>query len=134
MYSDEQVARVCHEANKAMQYIHGDPAPSLPWDCEPAEVRQSAIEGVRHVRCGTTPRDLHESWCAFKRERGWAYGPEKDPEAKTHPCMVPYDDLPQEQKDKDQLFLLIVTALTVGMLSGVPARGYHEHGEHQDTG
>jgi hypothetical protein len=112
-YSDEQVARVCHEANKALQYIHGDPAPSQPWDCESDETRQSAIDGVSSVRRGTTPRELHESWMAFKREHGWVYGPEKDPEARTHPCMVDYDALPQEQRDKDQLFFMIVTALTV---------------------
>jgi hypothetical protein len=128
-YSDEQVARVCHEANKAMQYIHGDPAPSQPWNCELYEIRKSVIEGVQHVRRGATPRQLHESWLAFKREHGWVYGAEKDPEAKTHPCLVPYDDLPQEQRDKDQLFLLIVTALTIGMLPEAAAGEYQEH-EH----
>jgi hypothetical protein len=134
-YSDEQVARVCHEANKALQYIHGDPSPSLPWDCEPAEMRESAVEGVRQVRRGCTPRQLHESWVVTKREQGWVYGPEKDPAAKMHPCMVPYDDLPQTQKDKDQLFLMIVTALTVSGLAEVPASRYQEHGNlDQDPG
>lgn len=129
-YTDEQVARVCHEANKALQYIHGDPAPSQPWNCEPYELRKSVIEGVRKARQGCTPRELHETWVEYKRDHGWIYGPEKDPDRKTHPCLVPYDELPQEQRDKDQLFLLIVTALTIGPLPGASVSSYHEHGEH----
>lgn len=118
VYSDEQVARVCHEANRALQYIHGDLAPSQPWDCEPADIRESSIAGVRNVRDGSVPRDLHDCWVEGKKYQGWVYGPVKDGEKKTHPCMVPYYDLPQHQRDKDQLFFMIVTALT-----GNPAEG-----------
>lgn len=111
-YSDEQVARVCHEANRELQRLQGDPVPSAPWDCEPEEIRQSAVDGVCNARRGCTPRESHENWVQFKLAHGWAYGPEKDPEGKTHPCMVPYEDLPAGQRDKDRLFLFIVTALT----------------------
>ena len=128
-YSDEQVARVCHEANKALQYIHEDPAPSHPWNCEPDEIRQSVIDGVRRVRRGTTPRQNHEAWREYRMARGWTYGPEKDPEQKTHPSLVPYDELPQAERDKNQMFLLIVTSLTVGPLLEVTVRGYQDHGQ-----
>jgi hypothetical protein len=126
-YTDEQVARVCHEANKALQYIHGDPCPSQPWNCESPDIRESAIEGVRAARRGCTPRELWQEWKAGKAAQGWVYGPEKDPAKKTHPCLVPeYEDLPREQRDKDQLFLMIVTALTLGSLD-VTLAGYQEH-------
>jgi hypothetical protein len=36
----------------------------------------------------------------------------KDPEAKTHPCLVPYDDLPEYQQLKDRVFLAIRRELT----------------------
>jgi hypothetical protein len=39
------------------------------------------------------------------------YGEVKDAVAKTHPCMVPYDDLPEFQRKKDALFLAIVRVL-----------------------
>ena len=112
MYSDEQVARVCHDANRALQYVHGDPAPSQPWDCETDEIRESVVEGVRAARRGCMSRELHGSWVKFKRERGWTYGPVKDSELKTHPCMLPYDELPQAQRDKDRVFRMIVRAMT----------------------
>jgi hypothetical protein len=131
VYSDEQVARVCHAAAREMQSIHNDPMPSQPWDCEPAELRESVIEGVRSVRSGITPREHHQNWVTFKREHGWVYGPEKDPEAKTHPCLVPYDELPAAERDKDQLFLLIVTALTLNLLPELSVRRYQDHGDYR---
>lgn len=111
-YTDEQIAQVVHAANSVLQRIHGDDAPSQPWDCETDHVRQSAAEGVRQARKGATPEQLHESWCEFKRAGGWVHGEVKNPDAKTHPCLVPYADLPQEQRDKDRLFHAIVRTLT----------------------
>lgn len=57
------------------------------------------------------PEDSHNSWLAEKESGGWVYGPEKDEGAKTHPCMVPYDDLPVEQRRKDALFLAVARTL-----------------------
>ncbi|MFD0468599.1 RyR domain-containing protein [Nonomuraea thailandensis] len=54
---------------------------------------------------------MHEAWCEHKRAEGWTYGPDKDPDAKTHPCLVPYDQLPVEQRVKDAVFHAIVGAL-----------------------
>ena len=50
-----------------------------------------------------------------KQAHGWKYGPEKDPQAKTHPCIVPYDKLPDEQRDKSRLFVAIVRSMTHDM-------------------
>lgn len=111
-YRTEDIAFVCHEANRALQRIQSDPAPSLPWDMAGAETRLSAIEGVQHAMAGHSPEQLHETWCEFKTRNGWIYGPEKDECKKTHPCLVPYEDLPQAQRDKDVVFGAIVKALT----------------------
>jgi hypothetical protein len=48
---------------------------------------------------------------AQKLAEGWKLGPVKNPEAKEHPCLVPFDDLPVEQKVKDYLFRGVVRAL-----------------------
>lgn len=107
-YTDEQIARVCHEANRALQAIHDDPAPSNWWDVESPDIQASVIDGVRKARQGRTPRELHDDWCAYKRAEGWRYGLVKDAVEKTHPCLVPYDDLPPGQRVKDNVFLAIV--------------------------
>lgn len=110
--SDEAIARACHEANRALQLATSDPAPSPHWDDAPDWQRESAIEGVAKARAGATPEQLHESWCEFKTNAGWIYGDTKDEAARTHPCLVPYDALPPEQRAKDGLFHAIVAALS----------------------
>jgi hypothetical protein len=111
MMTIEDIAHVCHEANRALQYQGGDLV-SLPWADAPAWQRDSAVEGVAKAIDGAGPEELHESWCAFKRADGWVYGPIKDADAKTHPCLVAYAELPERQKTKDHVFGAIVGALT----------------------
>lgn len=109
------IAEVCHEANRAYCLAIGDD--SQPhWDDAPDWQRESAINGVQfHAdNPGSTPEDSHVSWMVEKAQAGWGYGEEKDPEAKTHPCMVPYERLPGEQRRKDSLFMAIVHALSDG--------------------
>lgn len=113
LYDVDDVARVCHEANRALQLVHQAPGipVAAPWDLFPENERRGVRAGVEHARAGATPEELHESWCAQKRADGWTYGPVKDAEAKTHPCLVPYADLPAAQRVKDALFGAIVATL-----------------------
>jgi hypothetical protein len=111
IYSDEQIARVIHDANRALQYIQNDDVPSQPWDCENDETKANVIIGVRNARHGMTPQQHHEAWAEDKRSHGWRYGAEKDSEKKTHPCLVPFGQLPKYQQDKNRLFIAIVQAL-----------------------
>jgi hypothetical protein len=112
-YSDEDIAKVIHAANAALQGIQDDPSPSsFRLENESAEMQASVAEGVRYARRGATPREHHERWVQFKTAHGWKYGPDKDDERKTHPCLVPYDFLPPRQQDKNVLFIAIVRALS----------------------
>ena len=106
-----QIARVCHEANRALQIAQRDPAPSPHWEDAPESQTASAIDGVVQAIDGVEPKELHESWCDFKRASGWIFGEVKDEDAKTHPCLVAYDALPAHQQVKDHLFAAIVKAL-----------------------
>ena len=47
-------------------------------------------------------------WLMEKKNAGWTYGETKDPVLKTHPCIVPFDQLPVEQQKKDMLFKAII--------------------------
>lgn len=111
-YTTEQVARVCHEANRALQAVNGEPDVSPPWEDAPEWQRESAIDGAGKALGGATPEQQHDSWSAAKLAAGWSYGDVKDAEAKTHPCLVPYAELPEGQQRKDALFLAVVAALT----------------------
>lgn len=78
----------------------------LPWDDTPETHKQSLIAGVEmHLaNPNATPEQSHQSWYAQKEAEGWVYGEFKDLEKKEHPCFLPYEDLPTEQKAKDYLF------------------------------
>ncbi len=105
----EAAARAAHEANRAWCILHGDVS-QLPWDEAPDWQRSSVLIGVRGVANGNSPRESHGSWLAVKAAEGWKYGPVKDVEAKEHPCFVPYDELPPEQRVKDGIFVAVVRA------------------------
>lgn len=107
----EDIARVTHEANRAVQEITGDPVVSPEWGAAPEWQRASAYDGVQAALNGATPEELHQNWCSYKTSEGWVYGEAKDEQAKTHPCLVPYVDLPAEQRVKDYVFGAIVNAL-----------------------
>jgi hypothetical protein len=103
-------AGAAHEANR-LYCLHLGDTSQLPWIGAPAWQRKSALEGVRGVMRGNTPEQSHETWLAEKWQAGWTYGPVKDAEKKEHPCMVPYEELPAEQRLKDHLFVAVVKAV-----------------------
>lgn len=112
MLRPEEIAEVCHDANRALQRILNDPV-SPEWVETDYETRQSAVQGVLLAQDGATPEQLHESWVEYKVTHGWTYSPEpKNVENKTHPCLVPYGELPIGQMLKDCLFFTIVDTLT----------------------
>lgn len=107
-----QIARVAHEINRAYcRSIGDDSQPS--WDAAPGWQRDSALNGVQaHLdNPALTPEQSHELWSAQKIAEGWVYGEVKNPETKEHPCLVPYSELPVEQRTKDYLFKAVIEQL-----------------------
>lgn len=107
----EDAARVCHEVNRAYCASIGDLS-QVPWEQAPDWQQDSAKKGVLlHLAGDHPPSVSHEAWAAHKLADGWTFGEVKDEAAKTHPCLVPFDDLPVEQQIKDVLFTQTVVAL-----------------------
>lgn len=107
----EQIARVCHEVNRAYCQAIGDMSQPT-WEDAAEWQKQSALLGVNlHCNSDVGPEASHESWMAQKIADGWVFGETKDPEAKTHPCIVPFAELPREQQAKDFIFRAVVHAL-----------------------
>jgi hypothetical protein len=106
----EACARAAHEVNRAYCVGIGDNSQPA-WEEAPDWQKSSAVNGVSGVLNGNTPEQSHESWLAEKAATGWKYGAVKNPEAKEHPCFVPYGELPPEQKAKDLLFVTVVRAV-----------------------
>jgi len=107
------IARMCHEANRLYCQSIGDQS-QLPWDEAAEWQRESAIKGVnfRLSNPDAPASSQHDAWMEEKLAAGWVYGEVKCAEKKTHPCLVSYDELPEEQRFKDELFVRIVDALS----------------------
>lgn len=102
------LSELVHMTNKIYCESLGDFS-QKDWADTPEDIKNSARHGVRDVIFNSSsPEQTHETWYSFKKSQGWKYGPIKDPKKKEHPCLVPYKDLPVEQKFKDLFFVSIV--------------------------
>lgn len=123
------IAQVAHEVNRAYCSALGDHTHAAWADAEQHQ-RQSAQAGVDMLAGNprATPEQLHESWMAAKAADGWTYGAKKDAQAKTHPCMVPYAELPEAQRVKDYLFGAVVRTMLAlpKPAAAAPAPSAHE--------
>ena len=108
------VARIAHEVNRAYCQSIGDQT-QVKWDDAPDWQKQSAKDGVmfhfQNPEAG--PSASHDNWLAGKTAEGWVWGPIKDADKKQHPCVMPFDELPPEQKVKDYLFRAVVHAAII---------------------
>jgi hypothetical protein len=111
--NNDQIARICHEANNGLCEAHGDHSQKT-WEEAAQWQRDSAVKGVEFARANPdAPASAqHDAWSRDKIADGWTYGSAKDAEKKTHPCLVPFYDLPEFQRAKDVLFGAIVKALS----------------------
>lgn len=107
----EFIAKVCHQANKALCEAFGDLS-QKEWDEADQWQRDSAIKGVEFSldNPDAPVSAQHDAWSNDKLADGWVFGEIKDAEQKTHPCLVPFDQLPQNQQAKDFVFKAIVNS------------------------
>lgn len=112
-YTIDDIAQVCHEANRVLQALNGDPV-NPPWEQLDADLRSSTASGVQYALDNplANPVDQHEAWMRERVEQGWVFGPVKNTETREHPQLVPYDELPEAQRAKDKVFTAIVRALS----------------------
>ena len=59
----------------------------------------------------------HDLWAAQRLAEGWTYGPQRDDAKKTHPCLVPYGQLPESEKEYDRI-------AAMGTLKAILRLGY----------
>ena len=47
-------------------------------------------------------KNVHEVWSRNRINEGWTYGPVRDDANKKHPCLIPYEELPESEKEYDR--------------------------------
>lgn len=47
-------------------------------------------------------KNVHEVWAQSRMDQGWIYGEDRSDALKQHPCLIPYEELPEVEKDYDR--------------------------------
>ena len=104
------IAKVIHSANRAYVDAIGGRAVNLTWEEIREEERQGLTKAISNMIIDPqTPSVSHEQWCLAREKDGWSKDLKYDYNRKTHPNMVPYDQLPFEEQFKDHLFMGIAS-------------------------
>lgn len=112
-YSSETIAQLVHETLSSWARIRGMPAyPS--WEDAEDWMRASTLESVEHVlqHPNADPGAQHVQWMEQKQKDGWVWGETKDADAKTHPMLVPFAQLPDDERAKDAIIISLAKALS----------------------
>ncbi|OWK43755.1 putative ryanodine receptor [Fimbriiglobus ruber] len=68
-------------------------------------------------------KNTHDVWAVTRIKQGWSHGSARDDAAKKHPCLVPYADLPEGEKeyDRNTAAETLKAILKLGYTIGEPA-------------
>ncbi len=106
----ERRAEFVYDAARLAAIAADAPIVPEPWDMREQPFRDQFLD-VIEKQCGpdrsSSPEELHESWVQAYIDMGWNYGEVRDTEKKTHPDMVPYENLGQLEQDKDAVFVAL---------------------------
>ncbi|MDY0103318.1 MAG: RyR domain-containing protein [Lentimicrobium sp.] len=81
-----------------------------PIDTSKIEIPQDLL-----ALADTLARNVHETWALERITQGWEYGTERNDAKKFHPCLVPYDDLPEEEKKFDHITAMETIKVILGL-------------------
>ena len=59
--------------------------------------------------------NVHEMWAKKRLSEGWRYGAERSDVNKTTPCLIPYDELDETEKDYDRSTALETIKLVISL-------------------
>ena len=68
-----------------------------PMDLSLVDLPESLIQLSERIA-----ENVHEVWAKARIDEGWTYGEKRDDIHKKHPCLVPYDELPEEETEYDR--------------------------------
>ena len=73
-------------------------------DYKPAPRDTSGVKLPRHIAELTEllAKNTHENWSRQRMAEGWRHGPRRDDAKKEHPSLVPYEKLPDSEKEYDR--------------------------------
>lgn len=68
---------------------------------QPMDTKDVQLPDELNVLVEQMAKNVHEVWAKSRMEQGWTYGVERSDALKQHPCLVPYEELPEVEKAYD---------------------------------
>jgi len=72
------------------------------YDPKPIDTSDVVLEGDITELSELLAKNAHEVWAAGRIKDGWSYGERRDDEKKLHPCLIPYEELSEGEKEYDR--------------------------------
>ena len=69
---------------------------------EPIDTSEIVLNDDIMELCELLSKNTHEVWSKSRIKDGWSYGSERNDAQKLHPCLVPYEELPESEKEYDR--------------------------------
>jgi len=73
---------------------------------DPIDVSQVSLSPEQLQLTERLAENTHDLWASQRIAEGWTYGARRDDAQKHHPCLVPYDQLPESEKEYDRISAL----------------------------
>jgi len=108
-----QIAKIAHEIRSvSIGLFKGKP--TIAWDDLNEGVKNYILREVHYwlKNPSASASDSHNEWLRCKTEEGWSFGEENDHENKKHPSIVPYDQIPIQEKMANELIMKTVRLLS----------------------
>jgi hypothetical protein len=70
-------------------------------------------------------RHVHETWVRMRLDEGWTLGPRRDDDRREHPCLMPYAELPDTEKEIDRQMTLAILKAMIALGFDISRREPH---------
>jgi hypothetical protein len=83
---------------------------------EPIDTSQIMLSNELNELVEFLAKNTHENWSKERIHQGWRWGPERNDRKKEHPCLIPYEKLPESEKEHDRIIAteLLKTIILLG--------------------
>ena len=75
---------------------------AMVYSPQPIETRNVELPAEIDELIEELSRHNHDVWSRGRLDAGWTLGPQRDDDKKQHPCLIPYEELPESEKEVDR--------------------------------
>jgi RyR domain len=70
---------------------------------QPIDTTNVTLPEPLHALTEHLAENAHDHWARQRIAEGWTFGPKRDDARKQHPYLVPYEQLPDSEKQYDRI-------------------------------